>query len=63
MIDPETFDPAAYVAAAAPAIGLSLTPERAAEIAAAFALVVRIATPALCLALPAHIEPAPVFAP
>ncbi len=63
MIDPDRFDALAYVAVAAPALGLRLPPERLAEIAAAFALMARAAAPALALAVAADIEPAPVFAP
>lgn len=63
MIDTDKFDPAAHVAAVAPAVGIALTPERLAEVAAAFALVVRIAGPALAMAVPEEAEPAPVFAP
>jgi hypothetical protein len=61
MIDPENFDPLAYVTAAAPAIGFSFEPARLAELAEAFALVVRVATPALLVKVPAKVEPAPVF--
>ena len=42
MIDPAKFDPVAYVTAAAPAMGLSFTPERVQIVAEALALVVRI---------------------
>ena len=63
MIDPKTFDSQAYVAAVAPMLGLTLTPERAAAVADALALVVRVAAPALEYALPQHEEPAPVFVP
>jgi hypothetical protein len=61
MIDTEGFDPLAYVTAVAPAVGLSLPPARLAELAEAFALVVRVGSPALSLAVPAEAEPAPVF--
>jgi hypothetical protein len=61
MIDPENFDPLAYVTAVAPAIGFSFAPARLAELAEAFALVVRVATPALLVNVPADVEPAPVF--
>ena len=47
MIDDERFDAVAYVTAAAPAIGLALRPDRIEQVAAAFALVVRIGAPAL----------------
>ena len=63
MIDPDRFDALAYVTATAPALGLQFPPERLAEIAAAFALVTRGATPALALVVDADIEPAPVFTP
>ncbi len=63
MIDPKAFDSHAYVAAVAPMLGLALTPERAAAVADALALVVRVAAPALEYALPEHEEPAPVFVP
>jgi hypothetical protein len=59
----DNFDPLAYVKATAPLIGLSLTPERVAELAAAFALVRRVATPALDFELPADAEAAPIFTP
>lgn len=61
MLDPDRLDPLAYVAAMAPALGFDLPPERLAELAEAFALVVRIAQPALRQAVPADVEPAPVF--
>jgi hypothetical protein len=63
MIDPDRFDPAAYVAATAPVMGLVLDAERTASIAAALALVARIGAPALACAVPAETEPAPVFTP
>ena len=63
MIDHEHFDAVRYVTEAAPLVGLQLTPERVGEIAAAFALVVRIGAPALAYKLPREAEPAPVFAP
>ena len=47
MLDPDRFNPSAYVAAAAPAVGLMLDAERQARVAAAFAMVVRIAAPAM----------------
>ncbi len=62
-IDPTAFDPLAYVTAMAPAIGIALTPERARELAAAFALVRRIGAPALEYDLPEHAELAPGFTP
>jgi hypothetical protein len=57
------FDPAALVAAAAPLLGLPLTPAEQARIAAEFALVAAIARPALARTLPATEQPAPVFCP
>jgi hypothetical protein len=62
MID-DDFEAAAYVAAAAPSIGLKLPPQRMAEIAAAFALVVRMARPALECELPENVQAAPIFMP
>jgi hypothetical protein len=56
-------DSLAYVAALAPAIGLPLDAEARAAVAAAFALIRRIAAPALDRAVPDDIEPAPVFTP
>lgn len=63
MLDPEAFDPAAHVAAAAPAVGLALDAARQAKVAAALALVVRIGGPALAVQVPVEAEPAPVFRP
>jgi 1-carboxybiuret hydrolase subunit AtzG-like protein len=63
MVDPERFDARAYVAAAAPLVGLALTPERIEQVAAALALIVRIGAPALAVNVPAEVEPAPVFTP
>jgi len=63
MLDPEAFDPAAHVAAAAPAVGLALDAARQAKVAAAVALVVRIGGPALAVPVPVEAEPAPVFRP
>ena len=63
MIDAKTFDPAAYVAAMAPAVGLTLPPERQARVAAALALVVKIGAPALEHEVAEDVEPAPVFDP
>ena len=51
------------VTAAAPAMGLSFTPERVQIVAEALALVVRIGAPALSYKLPPYSEPAPVFIP
>jgi hypothetical protein len=56
-------DPAAYVAAVAPTLGFSFTPEQQAQVAAALVLVASIAAPALARTLPPDTEPAPVFAP
>jgi hypothetical protein len=61
MIDPDHFDPLAYVTAAAPTVGLQLSPERLATLAEAFALVVRVGAPALNMDVPDDAEPAPVF--
>ena len=63
MIDLEHFDPAAYVAAAAPSVGLRLTAERQARVAAALALVVKVAAPALAHPVPESAEPAARFRP
>ena len=62
MLNPETFDPAAHVAAA-PAVGLALSPERQARVAAALALVVKVAAPALAYPVPESAEPAAKFRP
>lgn len=63
MIDIARFDALAYVTAACPAVGLELPPERLAELAEAFSLVVRVGTPALGFQVDAAFEPAPVFVP
>ena len=63
MIDPARFDALAYVTAACPAVGLDVPPERLAELAEAFSLVVRVGMPALLFEVAAHVEPAPVFVP
>jgi len=55
---PDSLD---YVRAAAPLVGLTLSPERLASVAEAFALVIRMAQPALEVELPADTQPAPVF--
>ena len=60
MQTPDDFDPAAYVAAAAPLVGLALTPEEQARIAAEFALILAIARPVLSRDL-SPTQPAPVF--
>ncbi len=63
MLDPENFNPAAHVAAAAPLVGLRLSPQRQAQVAEALALVARLAAPALAVPLAPEDEPAPVFRP
>jgi hypothetical protein len=63
MLDPEKFDPAAYVAAVAPAVGLVLSAERQARVAAALALVVKVGAPALQRPVPEATEPAASFRP
>jgi hypothetical protein len=63
MIDTHRFDPAAYVAAVAPAMGLRFCPQRAQAVSEALALVVRVAAPALTREVPTEAEPAPVFTP
>jgi hypothetical protein len=61
MIDHDSIDPLAYVTATAPLIGLRLSAERHQQLAEAFALVMRVAKPALDTPVPTEIEPAPVF--
>jgi hypothetical protein len=56
-------DALAYVAAAAPLVGLNLSPARLAEVAAAFAQVQRFATPCLACQVPADAEPTPALQP
>ncbi len=56
-------DALAYVTAAAPLVGLSLSPERLADVAAVFAQVRRFAAPALDFAVPADTEATPAFQP
>lgn len=56
-------DFAAYVAATAPLVGLTLDPAAQARIAAAMALIRTIAAPALAYDLPPGTEPAPIFRP
>lgn len=63
MLDPETLDTAALVAAAAPLVGLHLTAEREAQVAEALKLVVRTALPALQVPVAPEEEPAPVYTP
>lgn len=60
---PPPIDAAAHVAAAAPLVGLTLDANRQARVAEAFALVARIAAPALAVPLEPAMEPAPVFTP
>lgn len=55
-------DIAAYVKAAAPVAGLALDPEREEAVIAAFALVCRIAAPALAYKLPRIAEPPAISA-
>lgn len=54
-------DPLAYVTAMAPALGFDLSAERNVEVAAAFAVVLRVAAPALAMTVPVQTEPAAVF--
>jgi hypothetical protein len=61
MLDSEDFDPVAYVAAAAPAVGLRLDAAQQERVAAALALVIRTAAPALAVPLAPEDEPAPVY--
>lgn len=61
MIDPDRFDALAFVTAAAPTVGMHLSPERLVLLAEAFALVVRVGAPALTMQVPDDAEPAPVF--
>ena len=63
MLDPDRFDPAAYVASVAPAVGLRLDAARQARVAAALAMVARVGAPALAVPLDETAEPAPVFRP
>ena len=63
MIDLDSFDALAFVTAASPAVGITLSAARIAEVAEAFALVVRVAAPALSFNLAVDDEPAPVFLP
>jgi hypothetical protein len=63
MLDPARFDALAYVTAACPAVGLDLPPERLAELAEAFTLVLRVGMPALMFEVDPAAEPAPVFTP
>ncbi|HUA76356.1 MAG TPA: AtzG-like protein [Acetobacteraceae bacterium] len=53
---------ASYVRAAAPLAGLALDPERERAVIAAFALVSRIAAPALAYPLPRMTEPPAISA-
>lgn len=61
-MSPEPDDIAAYVKAAAPFAGLALNSEREEAVIAAFALVCRIAAPALAYKLPRIAEP-PAISP
>jgi hypothetical protein len=63
MTDPDQFDAVRYVNETAPLLRLTLTAEQVEQVAAAFALVVRIGAPALAFELPPDAEPAPVFTP
>ncbi|NCY24308.1 MAG: DUF4089 domain-containing protein [Alphaproteobacteria bacterium] len=63
MLDPKNFDPDAYVAAVAPAVGLQLSAERQARVAEALALVVKLGGAALTRPLPETAEPAAMFRP
>lgn len=63
MLDHKTFDPAAYVAAVAPAMGLQLSAERQARVAAALALVAKVGAAALNQPVPESAEPAAMFRP
>ncbi len=54
-------DSLAYVTAAAPLVGLSLSPERLGEVAAVFAQVQRFAAPCLACDVPHDAEPARDF--
>jgi hypothetical protein len=63
MIDPDSFDPLAYVSATAPVVGLRLDADQIKKVADAFALVIKVARPALDANIPADAEPAPVFQP
>jgi hypothetical protein len=60
--DPDP-DFAAYVAATAPLVGLTLDAAAQARIAAAMGLIRTIAAPALGHDLPPGTEPAPIFRP
>ena len=63
MIDADHFDAHAFVAAAAPAVGLHLDAGRRRAVAEALILVARIGGPAFAVAVAADEQPAPVFAP
>ncbi len=63
MIDTDHFDAHAYVAAAAPLVGLRLDTARSHAVAEALLLVARIGAPAFAVTLTADDEPAPVFTP
>ena len=57
----DDFDTLAFVTAACPAVGFSFAPARLVELSEAFALIMRVAAPALALQVPDAAEPAPVF--
>jgi len=59
----EAFDPAAYVPAAAALQALNLDAAETHRVAAAFALVMRFAAPALDWPVGPETDPAPVFRP
>ncbi len=61
MFDHDKIDPLQYVTAAAPLIGLTLSEKRLQQVAEAFALVIRMAKPALDAPVAGNSEPAPVF--
>jgi 1-carboxybiuret hydrolase subunit AtzG-like len=61
-MSPDPNEIAAYVRAAAPLAGLALDAEREAAVIAAFALVCRIAAPALAYPLPRIAEPPAISA-
>jgi hypothetical protein len=63
MLDPKNFDPGAYVAAVAPAVGLQLSAERQLRVAEALALVVKLGAAALSRPVPESAEPAAMFRP
>lgn len=60
---PDAANLAAYVAATAPLVGLTLDAERQARVTAALALVIRTAAPAFAVPITPATEPAPVYRP